>query len=90
MKDKITLENTFLASLILMLCVLVFGGLNILLFEDKPVIGYYLTSHSSGALEIGVDIDNSDDGNIPLHGVSYQEAIDLINQLNEGLYSKDE
>lgn len=54
----------------------------IFIASDKPIRGYYL-SGDVDSIEIKVDIDNAPDNTIPLIGVDYDEAVELVNKLNE-------
>lgn len=56
---------------------------------DKSVRGYYLTGSAMEGVEIGVDIDNAIDHYIPLIGVTYEQAVAIVNELNAGLPKKD-
>jgi len=66
----------------------VIGVLVTLIVSEKHVVGYYLSSGPSTiatSLYIGVDIEWADDECVPLVGVSYSDAVDLVARLNREL-----
>lgn len=56
-----------------------------IIFSDKPIRGYYLGSNDYGSMGLYLDIDNYPDNKITLNGISYQEAIKIVDSLNAGL-----
>ena len=52
--------------------------------SEKKVIAYELGSYEKG-LTMNVNVDNSADYTIQLIGVSYEEAVELVNKANAGL-----
>lgn len=53
--------------------------------SEKHLNYYYLGSGEGDDLELKVDIENAPDQSINLNGATYNEAVDLVNELNNNI-----
>lgn len=53
--------------------------------SEKHLNYYYLGSGESDNIELRADIENAPDQGFNLNGVTYEEAVELVNELNNNI-----